>query len=97
MKIKINLLSFILSFVCIALFFIAVSSREMIELFNNLLPTHPLNIILGICLVTLFLGTIGFSGISNWISLLRSIFTVIISAGLSVFIFFIIFIGNLYI
>ena len=66
MKTKINFWSFIFSLVCLLLFFIAVSSSEIINFITNLAHIHPLNIILGMSLVTFLFGLIGFSGATNW-------------------------------
>lgn len=96
MKIKFNLWSFIFSFVCIALFFISVSSYEMVQFATNLLNMHPLNIVFTVSLVTFVFGLIGFSEATNWILLVRSVLTIIITLGVSILSFFIIFMGNLF-
>lgn len=94
MKIKINFWSFIFSFVCVTLFFIAVSSRQTVIFLTNLLHTHPLNIVLGMSLMTFLFGLIGFSGATNWKLLLRSISTVVITFGLSALILYIVVLAN---
>lgn len=96
MKIKINLWAFIFSFVCLLLFFIAVASSEIINFIINLVHIHPLNIVLGLSLVTLLFGLIGFSGATNWKLLLRSISTVVITFGLSAIIICIVVMANLF-
>ena len=89
MKLKINLWSFIFSFICVALFFIAVSSRETVETLTNLFHTHPLNIVLAISFITFIFGLIGFSASTNWKLLLRSFSTVVITLGLCILVIFI--------
>lgn len=83
MKTKINLGSFIFSFVCIVLFFISTSSSSIIEVVTNLLHIHPLNIVLIMSVVTLLFGFIGFTEVNNGESLLRSILTIVITFILS--------------
>ncbi|QAT40941.1 hypothetical protein EQM05_12090 [Clostridium sp. JN-9] len=92
MKIKINLWAFIFSFICVALFFISVSSPDII----NLLHVHPLNIVLCISFITFIFGLIGFSASTSWILLLRSILTTVITLCLSLFILYILVVGNLF-
>ncbi|WP_017414944.1 hypothetical protein [Clostridium tunisiense] len=93
MKIKINLWSFIFSFVCIALFFIAISSQSIIDFTTTWLNMHPLTIVLGIAIVNCVLGFIGLSEATNWKKLLRGFSTIIITLGLSGLIIFILFMG----
>lgn len=92
MKKKINIWSFISSIICILLFFI-VSFSGQIE--YSLMGTHPLNLVLYITLITFILGVFGFSGIQDWKGLVRSITTIILTLGLSAFLSFVIFFGNL--
>lgn len=94
MKTKINLWSFICSLGCIVLFFIAVSSGKIINLIISLIHIHPLNIVLGISVLTFLLGVIGLSGAANWKLLVRGISTVIIAFGLSALILFITFLSS---
>lgn len=89
---KINLWSFILSIICILLFFI-VSLSGPIDYF--IMGTHPLNLVLYSTLITFILGILGFAGIQNWKGMSRSIATVIITLGLSAFLVIIIFFGSL--
>jgi len=89
MKLKINFWSFIFSFVCIALFFISVSWSQTVVFLTELLHIHPLNIVLGMTLMTFLFELIGFSGATNWKLLLRSISTMVITFGLSAFILYI--------
>lgn len=93
MKIKINLWSFILSFVCVALFLVAISSQAIIDFTTTWLNIHPLNIVLGICIVNCVLGFIGLAEATNWKKLLRGFSTIIITLGLSGLIIFILFMG----
>ncbi|MCW1046996.1 hypothetical protein OK414_18275 [Priestia sp. JV24] len=80
----INFWSFMCALLCVVFFFIA---------FN-----HPTLFNINFCLamILFFVGIAGFFGINNWASALRSILTVIISAGLILVTGFIIFIGNLF-
>ena len=94
MKTKINFWSFIFSLVCLSLFFISVSSSEIIDFVTNLAHIHPLNIVLAMSLITFLLGLIGFSGATNWKLLIRSISTVVITFGLSAVILYIVLIAN---
>ena len=96
MQTKSNLWSFIFSFVCLLLFFIAISSSKIIDFVINLVHIHPLNIVLGLSLVTFLFGLIGFSGATNWKLLLRSISTVVITFFLSAVIIVIVVIANLF-
>ncbi|MBY0089677.1 hypothetical protein H7S74_05060 [Priestia aryabhattai] len=80
----INFWSFMCALLCVVFFFIA---------FN-----HPALFNINFCLamILFFVGIIGFFGINNWASALRSILTLVISAGLILVTGFIIFIGNLF-
>lgn len=89
---KINFWSFILSLICIILFFLA-SLSSIVN--NSILGIHPLKVVLFITLITLVFGGIGFTGIHDWKSMLRSIATLIITIGLAVFLSFVIFFGSL--
>ena len=89
---KYNLWSFILSIICILLFFI-VSLSGPID--YSIMGTHPLKLVLYITLTVFILGILGFSGIQDWKGLMRSITTVIITLGLSVFLAIVIFFGSL--
>ncbi|WML44538.1 hypothetical protein [Neobacillus sp. PS3-40] len=92
MKKKMNIWSFISSIICILLF-VMVSFSGPIDYF--IMGIHPLNLVLYITLITLFLGILGFSGIRDWKAMARSVTTIIITLGLSAFLAFIIFLGNL--
>lgn len=92
MKKKFNIWSFILSIICILLFFI-VSFSGPID--YSIMGTHPLNLVLYITLLTFVLGILGFLGIQNWKGLARSVTTIILTMGLSAFLTFVIFVGKL--
>ncbi|SFL44672.1 hypothetical protein SAMN04487943_101594 [Gracilibacillus orientalis] len=92
MKKKINIWSFILSIICILLFFI-ISFSGLID--YSLMDTHPLNLVLYITLITFVLGVLGFSGIQDWKGMARSVTTLILTLGLSAFLTFVIFFGDL--
>ncbi|TQR14769.1 hypothetical protein [Psychrobacillus vulpis] len=89
---KINIVSFILSIICILLFLL-VSFSGLID--YSIIGTHPLNLVLYITLLTLILGVLGFSGIHDWKGMARSVTTIIITLGLSAFLTFVIFFGSL--
>ena len=88
MKIKINLWSFILALICIGLFFISISSEEMVEFLTNFIHRHPLYIVLIMSIITCILGFIGLYEAVNWKLLLRSFFTIVVTLVISVFIVF---------
>lgn len=92
MQKKINLWSFILSIICILLFFI-VSFSGPID--YAVIGVHPLNLVFYSTLSTFVLGIVGFSGIQDWLGMMRSITTVIITLGLSAFLAFVLFFGSL--
>lgn len=79
----INLWSFVSSFVCIGLFFLAIESQKIEDFMNNMFGIHPLLIVLIISLITFSFGFFGFSEVKNWKMLLISILTVILTLGLS--------------
>ena len=92
MEQKINLWSFFLSIICILLFFVVSLSGPINY---AIMGTHPLNLVLYITLTTFVLGILGFSGIQDWNGLTRSITTVIITLGLSIFLAIVLFFGSL--
>lgn len=92
MKERFNTLSFLSSLVCILLFVI-ISFSGPID--YSIMGTHPLNLVLYITLITLVLGVLGFSGIQDWKGMARSVTTIILTLGLSAFLTFVIFFGNL--
>ncbi|EOP48907.1 hypothetical protein IKQ_05281 [Bacillus cereus VDM053] len=90
MKHNINLWSFIFSFICIGLFLLylemgSIASSETKRFIMNSLPIHPLFFLLVLTLVTFFAGIIGFSKMNNWIAMLRSVATVLLTLSLSLF------------
>ncbi|MBP2242166.1 O-antigen ligase [Cytobacillus eiseniae] len=93
MKQKINIGSFISSIVCILLFVI-VSFSDLIN--NSVLGVHPLNLVFSFTLITFLLGVVGLSGVQNWKGMARSITTIIVTVGLSVFLSFILFFGTIF-
>ncbi|MDX5476202.1 MAG: hypothetical protein LPK00_11770 [Bacillaceae bacterium] len=89
---KFNIWSFVLSIICVVLFFIVSFSG----VFNNyVMGIHPLNLVLYITLITLMLGVLGFGGIQDWKGMARSVTTMILTLGLSLFLSFVLFFGNL--
>lgn len=89
MKIKFNFWSFIASLICVALFAMAIFSKQFFHFVTNLIHIHPLYIVLTISIITFIFGLIGFAGAINKKLLLRSIFTSVISFVLSAITIFI--------
>ncbi|WP_439875210.1 hypothetical protein ACSLGG_05065 [Bacillus mycoides] len=87
MKHNINLWSFIFSFVCIAFFllYLELCTPEMNASFINVVYFHPLFFVLIFSIGTFFAGIIGLSKVDNWIAMLRSIVTVLLTLLSSVF------------
>ena len=94
MKVNINLGSFILSLSCIPLFLLAITPKS-IRFFINNLGTHPLNIALGITLISFVLGILGLKDVKEWKTLTRSILTIFFTICFSVVLIFIIFFGSM--
>ncbi|PEM23273.1 hypothetical protein CN634_30985 [Bacillus pseudomycoides] len=57
----------------------------MFKFFTDSLHIHPLFILLVLTVGTFFAGMIGFSKVNNWVAMLRSIVTVLLTFSLSVF------------
>ncbi|HDR6956438.1 MULTISPECIES: hypothetical protein [Bacillus] len=86
MKHNINLWSFICSLICIGLFRLYFEIPSGIfKFFTDSLHIHPLFILLVLTIGTFFAGINGFSKMNNWVAMLRSIATVLITLLLSVF------------
>jgi hypothetical protein len=92
MKKVVNIWSFILSIICLLLFFIV---SFLIPVREPFIGTHPLNLILYLTLITFILGLIGFLGIQDWKGMARSAATIVITIGLSLFLTAVIFFGGL--
>ncbi|MBM7602435.1 hypothetical protein JOC75_000405 [Metabacillus crassostreae] len=90
---KINFWSFIMSIVSKVLFLIITLSSAINYSF---LGTGFINLILYMTLINFVLAVVGFGGIQDWKGLARSVATIILTVGLTAFLFFIIFIGNLF-
>ena len=86
MKHNINLWTFICSLICIGLFrlYFEIPS-EIFKFFTDSLHIHPLFILLVLTIATFFAGINGFSKMNNWVAMLRSIATVLLTLLLSVF------------
>ncbi|PFR04416.1 hypothetical protein COK31_11130 [Bacillus cereus] len=83
---NINLWSFICSLICIGLFRLYFEIPSGIfKFFTDSLHIHPLFILLVLTIGTFFAGINGFSKMNNWVAMLRSIATVLITLLLSVF------------
>ncbi|MGE7090351.1 hypothetical protein ACQKII_02605 [Lysinibacillus sp. NPDC048646] len=89
---KINKWSFFSALICILLYFIvpSISGGD-----HAILGLHPFTIVLCITSVTFFFGLLGFSGVTDRQGMLRSVTTIIITLGLSVFLMFILLVGKL--
>ena len=94
MNININIWSFILSLSCIPLFLLAITPK-IIRFFIDNLGTHPLNIVLGITLITFVLGILGLKDVKEWKTLARSILTIFFTICFSAVLIFIIFFGSI--
>ena len=92
MKNNMNVWSFILSLCCIPVFFIAMSFPS----FHEITGIYPLDIILGMTVITFFLGLIGLKDVREWKAMARSVFTIIFNAGVSLVLLSIIFVGRLF-
>ncbi|CAM3114093.1 hypothetical protein FITA111629_04415 [Filibacter tadaridae] len=95
MKINLNLGSFILSLICIPVFFIALFPRDFLGVFTNNIGAYPLKIVLSITVITFFLGLLGLKDVREWKAMARSIFTITLTIGLSAVLIVIIFMGRL--
>ncbi len=89
---KFNIWSFVLSIICVVLFYLVSFSGFRI---NSIFGAHPLHILLYLTLITFVFGLIGFSGVRDWKSIVRSLSTVILTLGLSLVLIVIIFFGSL--
>jgi len=91
MKNNMSLWSFILSLCCIPVFFIAISSAS----FHEITGIYPLDIVLGMTVIIFFLGLIGLKDVNGWKAMARSVFTLIFTAGFSLVLISIIFVGRI--
>ena len=90
MAINLNVSSFIISVVCIPLFFISTFYMN-----EQIFGIHPLTILLSITFVTLVLGVLGLKDVNNWKAMVRSIVTICFTISFSVLFIFIIVAGHL--
>jgi hypothetical protein len=79
---KLNLWSFLLAVVCLLVFLYSFYSS--LFLFNVWSAAPPPFIILCLTVLAFIMGLIGFKGIAGKLSVFRSLFTMIISIGLSI-------------
>ncbi|RLQ94354.1 hypothetical protein [Falsibacillus albus] len=91
---KLNVYAFALSLISI-LFLFLISFTGIFTIIDGILPFHPLTIVLVMAVISFFIGMMGFTGARSWKSYLRSMFTVLISLGLSILLVIILGIGNL--
>ncbi|WP_346935664.1 hypothetical protein [Clostridium sp.] len=89
MRLRLNFYSFILSLICIMLFFLSASSNSVINFTMDLLHVHPLFIVMILSIVTLILGLLGLSAATNWMRLFRGLLTIVITIIMTGFILFI--------
>ncbi|MGN9162017.1 hypothetical protein [Clostridium sulfidigenes] len=94
MKLRLNIYSFILSLVCVILFFLSIESNKVINFTMDLLQVHPLVIVMILSIITLLLGLLGFSAAISWFQLFRGVFTVAITIIMTGFIIFILTVGR---
>ncbi|MCY9025059.1 hypothetical protein MOF32_19285 [Priestia megaterium] len=80
----INLWSFVFSLLCVCLAFITFAHPSLLSL--NFY----------VAIVVFLVGIIGFFGVHNWKSAVRSVLTIILSAVLIIVTGWIIFVGNLF-
>lgn len=88
--------SFIASIGCIALFLVAASSNEVGNVITAISGLHPLFIVLIFTLITFIFGVIGFAGLHDWNSMLRSLTTIILTFALASVIIYILIAANLF-
>lgn len=90
---KINSWAFIFSIICILLF---ILDRSWGPIVSSILGVHSLNLLLYFTIIIFFLGLIGFAGVEDGKVMARSIATVVLTLGLSVFLTVVIFFGMLF-
>ena len=94
MKHNINLWAFICSLICVGLFRLYFEiPLELFKFFTDSLHIHPLFILLVLVIGTFSACIIGFSKVNNWIEMLRSVATVLLTLVLSVFLTLILIVG----
>ena len=90
MAINLNVSSFIVSVVCIPLFFIATFYVD-----EHILGMHPVTILLSMTFITFVLGVLGLKDVNNWKALARSIVTICFTMSFLALFIFILVVGNL--
>ncbi|RDI45554.1 hypothetical protein [Falsibacillus pallidus] len=93
MKKSMNIISFILSILCVCLFILISFSGHPIEV--RLFHIHPITGLLILTVLTFVCGMVGLAGIKNFASLFRSVVTLFITLGISVFLLLVLLIGSL--
>ncbi len=91
-----NLISFILSLVCVGLLFISNGSPNSLNYLSIKLSFSPLILVFSLSFITIIIGLIGFVGATTLGGKIRSVFTLIISVGLSLFLGIVLSLGNLF-
>lgn len=89
-----NRFSFYLTFYSLG-FILLASSNSLKERILRWIGIHPLQLLFYFTIIVLIIGIIGFTGVNNWSSAFRSIFTVGFSLVLTAFLAYIIFVGQL--
>ncbi|MDQ0156655.1 hypothetical protein [Robertmurraya andreesenii] len=89
-----NRWSFYLLFMYLG-FVLLLASNSIRTLILKWIGIHPLKILFYFNLIILLLGIIGFTGIEDWKAVLRSVFTVGLTMVLTLFLVYILFVGNL--
>ncbi|MBP0726477.1 hypothetical protein J5Y03_15050 [Bacillus sp. RG28] len=82
----INMISFFLLLVCLSLFLLVATSHESLLFLKKLLGFHPLNAVLVLSFLTILISLIGFTGAFTWKGKFRSLFSLMISLSLSIFV-----------
>jgi len=96
MYIKMNIFSFLLSFICLALLIYVITFHESMIFLKNLLGFHPLYAIFSLSFISLLIGLIGFVGTPSFKSKFRSVFTLILSLFLCIFVSVVLLFANLF-
>ena len=91
-----NVISFILSLVCVGLFLISNGSSNSLNYLSIKLSFDPLILVFSLSFITIIIGLIGFLGATTLSSKIRSVFTLIITVSLSLFLAIVLSLGNLF-
>ena len=92
---KVNSFSFFFALSCWVIFLLSAFNQSFSEFLTNLFTINCLAIVLVLTVVSLILNTIGFGGMNNWMSGIRSMVTVILNMSLLAVLVFVITVGHL--